>query len=142
MHSMIFFVSICTDLANKITSTVNPMTYISNIENSIFVPDVTENDVWNLKAQLKNSSAGWDHFPAIIAIFFFFFFFFFFPYAYFPSAVDLTLMSLSTLGRISTLVKPGTAHFQAGQGELSIHLVRLCPILHYKSKNDTLTRFI
>ena len=60
----------------------------------------------------------------------FFFFFFFFPYAYFPSAVDLTLMSLSTLGRISTLVKPGTAHFQAGQGELSINLVRLCPILH------------
>ena len=35
-------------------------------------------------------------------IFFFFFFFFFSPYAYFPSAVDLTLMSLSTLGRIST----------------------------------------
>ena len=34
--------------------------------------------------------------------FFFFFFFFFPPYAYFPSAVDLTLMSLSTLGRIST----------------------------------------
>ena len=61
---------------------------------------------------------------------FFFIINFFSPYAYFPSAVDLTLMSLSTLGRISTLVKPGTAHFQAGQGELSINLVRLCPILH------------
>ena len=54
-------------MTNKITSTVNPMTYISNIENSIFVPDVTENDVWNVIAQLKNSSAGWDHFPAIVA---------------------------------------------------------------------------
>ena len=43
-----FFVSIGTDLANKITGTVNPMIYISNIENSIFVPDVTENDVWNV----------------------------------------------------------------------------------------------
>ena len=54
------FVSIGTDLANKIISTVNPMTYISNIQNSIFVPDVTENDVWNVIAQLKNSPAGWD----------------------------------------------------------------------------------
>ena len=62
-----FFASIGTELASKITSTVNPMTYISNIENSIFVPDVTENDVWNVIAQLKNSSAGWDHFPAIVA---------------------------------------------------------------------------
>ena len=61
------FASIGTDLASKITSTVNPMTYISNIENSIFVRDVTENDVWNVIAQLKNSSAGWDHFPAIVA---------------------------------------------------------------------------
>ena len=62
-----FFASIGTELASKITSTLNPMTYISNIENSIFVPDVTENDVWNVIAQLKNSSAGWDHFPAIVA---------------------------------------------------------------------------
>ena len=64
-----FFASIGTELASKITSTVNPMTYISNIENtySIFVPDVTENDVWNVIAQLKNSSAGWDHFPATVA---------------------------------------------------------------------------
>ena len=31
------------------------------------MPDVTENDVWNVIAQLKNSSAGWDHFPAIVA---------------------------------------------------------------------------
>ena len=54
-------------MASKITSTLNPMTYISNIENSIFVPDVTDNDVWNVIAQLKNSSAGWDHFPAIVA---------------------------------------------------------------------------
>ena len=61
------FASIGTELASKITSTVYPMTYISNIENSIFVPDVTENDVWNVIAQLKNSSAGWDHFPAIVA---------------------------------------------------------------------------
>ena len=62
-----FFASIDTELASKITSTLNPMTYISNIENSIFVPDVTENDVWNVIAQLKNSSAGWNHFPAIVA---------------------------------------------------------------------------
>ena len=62
-----FFASIDTELASKITSTLNPMTYISNIENSIFVPDVTENDVWNVIVQLKNSSAGWDHFPAIVA---------------------------------------------------------------------------
>ena len=53
-----FFPSIDTKLASKITSIVNPMTYISNIENSIFVPDVTENDVWNVIAQLKNSSSG------------------------------------------------------------------------------------
>ena len=38
-------IAIATELASKITSTVNPMAYISNIENSIFVPDVTENDV-------------------------------------------------------------------------------------------------
>ena len=62
-----FFASIGTELASKITSTLNPMTYISNIEKRIFVPDVTENDVWNVIAQLKNSSAGWDHFPAIVA---------------------------------------------------------------------------
>ena len=38
-------IAIATELASKITSTVNSMAYISNIENSIFVPDVTENDV-------------------------------------------------------------------------------------------------
>ena len=59
--------SIGTELASKIASAVNPMTYISNIENSIFVPDVTENNVWNVIAQLNNSSAWWDHFPAIVA---------------------------------------------------------------------------
>ena len=35
-----------TEFAIKITSIVNPMAYISNIKNSIFVPDVTENNVW------------------------------------------------------------------------------------------------
>ena len=54
-------------MASKITSTVNPMTYITNIEHSMFVPGVTENDAWNVIAQLKNSPAGWDHFPAIVA---------------------------------------------------------------------------
>ena len=63
-----FFVSIGFELAKDIVSTANyPMSYIKNCNNSIVIPPVTLIEVRQTILSLKNSSAGWDDLPALVA---------------------------------------------------------------------------
>ena len=63
----IFFVSIGPQLASGISSTVNPLSYIHNVVNSIVIPTITMQEVRNIILSTKNSSAGWDDIPACVA---------------------------------------------------------------------------
>ena len=62
-----FFVSIGSEPAKDIVSTANPMSYINNCNNSIVIPPVTMIEVRQTIVSLKNSSAGWDDLPALVA---------------------------------------------------------------------------
>ena len=62
-----FFVSIGPKLADNILSTTNPLSYVNNCTNSIVIPPVTIAEVSQTILSMKNSSAGWDDFPARVA---------------------------------------------------------------------------
>ena len=53
-----YFVSIGAELSDSIFSNVNPMSYASYVENSMFMPDLKECEVRDVILQLKNTSAG------------------------------------------------------------------------------------
>ena len=57
-----FFVSI----GPKLSSDVNPLSYVNNVVNSIVVPTITSLEVRNIILSTKNSSPGWDYIPAVI----------------------------------------------------------------------------
>ena len=62
-----FFVNIGPELASHITSTVNPLSYINNVMYSIAIPNTSEYEIMQIILNLKNSSAGWDEIPALMA---------------------------------------------------------------------------
>ena len=53
-----FFVSIGSQLASTITSTVNPLSYVTPVVNSIVILDMTTTEVMNIIQSLNNSSPG------------------------------------------------------------------------------------
>ena len=59
-----FFTSIGPALADKITYSVDPISYVDTTINSIVISYM---DVKNTILMLKNSSPGYDEFPAFIA---------------------------------------------------------------------------
>ena len=61
-----YFVSIGPKLASKISSNVNPISYVKSIYNSIVIPNITCHEVYQVICSLKNSSAGWDDFPTFV----------------------------------------------------------------------------
>ena len=61
-----FFVNIGPELANSITSTVNPLSYVNNVMYSIVISTVSEHEIMQIVSILKNSSAGWDEIPASV----------------------------------------------------------------------------
>ena len=59
-----YFTEIGPNLASKIISGVNPMSYISSsIENSMFLPHIYEIEISTI---IKNSSPGWDNIPPVL----------------------------------------------------------------------------
>ena len=62
-----FFTSIGPALADKITCSVDPISYVDTIINSIVITYVSYMDVKNTILSLKNSSPGYDEFSAFIA---------------------------------------------------------------------------
>ena len=55
-----YFVQVGPRLANKINNATDPLTYVTSSVNSIFIPDVSENEITEVIQSLKNSSAGHD----------------------------------------------------------------------------------
>ena len=65
--SVIFFVTIGSKLAKNIVSTTDPMFYVDPCYNSIVILSVTIPEVRQTILSLKNSSAVWVDFPALVA---------------------------------------------------------------------------
>ena len=62
-----YFTEIGPNLASKIISRVNPMSYISSsIENSMFLPYIDETEISTIIKNIKNSSPGWDNIPPVL----------------------------------------------------------------------------
>ena len=55
-----YFVQIGPQLAKKFDDKINPMTYITHTQSSIFIPYISENEIKNIIHSLKSSSPGWD----------------------------------------------------------------------------------
>ena len=55
-----YFIEIGPKLASEITPLANPLKYVTHLQNSIFIPDITETEVTNVVRTLNNSSPGWD----------------------------------------------------------------------------------
>ena len=62
-----FFTSIGPELADKSTCSVDPISYVATIVNSIVISYASYMDVKNTIISLKNSSPGYDKFSALIA---------------------------------------------------------------------------
>ena len=62
-----YFIEIGPRLANNITSSINPMTYVTaNVPNTIFIPHITEHEITAVISSMKHSSPGWDSLPTHI----------------------------------------------------------------------------
>ena len=60
-----YFVEVGPRLANNISSSINPMSYLTNhVDNSMYMPEITECEVITVICSLTNSSPGWDNIPA------------------------------------------------------------------------------
>ena len=61
---MNLFVSIGLQLANHISKTVSPLSYVHSVVNSIVISTITTLEVRNMILSTKNSSPGWDDIAA------------------------------------------------------------------------------
>ena len=62
-----YFISIGLLLVNGIRCSVNPMPYVKSIQNSIVIVNISCLEVEQVISSLKNSSAGWDENPILVA---------------------------------------------------------------------------
>ena len=62
-----YFVEIGPKLTRNLNSSINPLSYLDNNTNSIFFPEISQNEILGTVNSLKNISAGWDHIPTFIA---------------------------------------------------------------------------
>ena len=62
-----YFTEIGTRLASKIKRGIHRMSYFSsNIENSMFLPHIDDNEISAIIKNNKNSSPGWDNLPPVL----------------------------------------------------------------------------
>ena len=62
-----YFIHVGLRLAQQIQSHINPLNYGNDTMKSMFIPYISEYEITETVKSLKNSSAGWDFFPASIA---------------------------------------------------------------------------
>ena len=62
-----YFVSIGFLLANDIRCSINPMSHVKSIQNSIVIVNISCLEVERVIFSLKNASAGWDEIPTLVA---------------------------------------------------------------------------
>ena len=58
-----YFVEIGPKLAENLNTPVDPLSYLDRNCNSIFLPEISENETLRAINSLKNASAGWDQIP-------------------------------------------------------------------------------
>ena len=58
-----YFVNIGKSLAQQITSTIYPLSYINTNIHSIYIPDISKNEIITVINTLKNSAPGNDEMP-------------------------------------------------------------------------------
>ena len=58
-----FCVSIGRKLSEEIVSTVSPLSYVNQVNHSIFIEEVSVTEVRTTILSLNNSTPGWDEFP-------------------------------------------------------------------------------
>ena len=58
-----YFVNIGRSLAQQITNTINPLSFINTNNNNIYIPDILKNEIITVVYSLKNSSPGYDEIP-------------------------------------------------------------------------------
>ena len=62
-----YFTSIGSTLESSISSNTNPLSYINIAEHTLYMPNISNNDVISIIHRLKNTSLGWDGLPAFAA---------------------------------------------------------------------------
>ena len=62
-----YFVEIGPKLAENLNTPIDPLSYLDRNCNSIFLPEISENETLRAINSLKNASAGWDQIPTFIA---------------------------------------------------------------------------
>ena len=62
-----YFVSIGPLLANDIRCTINPMSYVKSIHNSIVIVNMSYLEVERVISSLNTSNTGWDEIPSFVA---------------------------------------------------------------------------
>ena len=62
-----YFTSIGSTLASSISSNTNALSYINVVGHTLYMPNVSNNDVISIIHRLKNTSLGWDGLPAFVA---------------------------------------------------------------------------
>ena len=62
-----FLCSIGRKLSKEIVSTVSPLSYVSQVNNSIIIDEVSVTEVKTTILSLNNSTPGWDKFPTFVA---------------------------------------------------------------------------
>ena len=62
-----FFVSIGRKLSERIVSTVSPLSYVNQVNDSILIEEVSVTEVRTTILSLNNSTPGWDKFPTFVA---------------------------------------------------------------------------
>ena len=61
-----YFVNIRKSIAQQIKSTINPLSYINTNIHSIYIPDISKNEIITVSNTLKNSAPRNDEMPASI----------------------------------------------------------------------------
>ena len=62
-HFNNYFVNVGTNIAEKIVTHIDPLTYITYNAHQLKIPRIEEPEILNVIAQLKNSAAGHDSLP-------------------------------------------------------------------------------
>ena len=62
-----YFTPIGSTLTSYTSSNTNPLSYINVVEHTLYMPNVSNNDVISITHSLTNTSPGWDGLPTFVA---------------------------------------------------------------------------
>ena len=63
----VYFATIGAELSKKITNIIDPLSFVTLLQNSMFMPELSEKFIRTDILDLKNNVAGCDNFPTFVA---------------------------------------------------------------------------